>query len=105
MAHGINTTTIEIDPVVHEFATRYFNLPKEHVAVIDDALSYVESARQNGQQRQTYEYIIHDVFTGGAEPAELFTTEFLTGISDLLKPSGVVAIVSLHVWHHNWTRH
>jgi hypothetical protein len=33
-------------------------------------------------------------FTGGAEPVDLFTTEFLTGLSDLLKPDGAIAVVS-----------
>jgi hypothetical protein len=34
------------------------------------------------------------VFTGGAEPVDLFTLEFLQGLGDLLKPDGVIAIVS-----------
>lgn len=41
-----------------------------------------------------YDYIIHDVFTGGAEPLELFTMEFLEGLYELLKPGGAIAIVS-----------
>ncbi len=94
MAHGINTTTVEIDPVVYEYATKYFSLPTDHISIIDDALSYVETAQQVGQQRECYDYIIHDVFTGGAEPVDLFTTEFLTGLSDLLKPDGAIAVVS-----------
>ena len=40
----------------------------------------------------TYDYIVHDVFTGGAEPIELFTQEFLTGLRDLLTPEGTIAI-------------
>lgn len=43
--------------------------------------------------RSTYDYIIHDVFTGGAEPIDLFTREFIMGLSDLLRSDGVVAIV------------
>lgn len=35
-----------------------------------------------------------DVFTGGAEPIELFTYEFLTDLSNLLKSDGTIAIVS-----------
>ena len=41
----------------------------------------------------TYDYIIHDVFTGGAEPLDLFTVEFLTDLASLLDPDrGVIAI-------------
>lgn len=94
MAHGINTTIVEIDPVVYDFAIKYFGLPPKHVSVIEDALTYVEAAQKSQDQREHYDYIIHDVFTGGAEPAALFTTDFLTGLSQLLKPDGVIAIVS-----------
>ena len=37
---------------------------------------------------------IDDVFTGGAEPIELFTDEFVQGLSNLLNQHGVIAIVS-----------
>ena len=39
-----------------------------------------------------YDYIVHDVFTGGAEPAALFTAEFMSSLKKLLKPDGVIAI-------------
>lgn len=94
IAHGINTTIVEIDLVVYDFAVKYFGLPQNHLAVIEDAITYVETAQQSGHQREQYDYIIHDVFTGGAEPAALFTTDFLTGLSHLLKEDGVIAIVS-----------
>ncbi|KAF2023498.1 S-adenosyl-L-methionine-dependent methyltransferase [Setomelanomma holmii] len=90
IAHGINTTIVELDPVVHHYATKYFDLSPNHTAVIDDAVSYV--ARKSASVRETFDYIIHDVFTGGAEPVSLFTTEFLTGLHELLKEDGVVAI-------------
>lgn len=58
---------------------------------------------QSNETRHRYDFIIHDVFTGGAEPIDLFTLEFLTGLSSLLKSDGVIAIVSwtacsLPVW-------
>ena len=101
IAHGVHTTTVEIDPVVHDFATKYFNLPSNHTSIIGDATVFVERVRK-APGHDTYDYIIHDVFTGGAEPVELFTEEFLLGLSDLLSKDGVIAIVSLVllVWHH-----
>lgn len=42
---------------------------------------------------QQYDYIVHDVFTGGAEPVDLFTVEFLGNLHKLLKPDGAIAIV------------
>ncbi|KAI9814539.1 MAG: hypothetical protein M1832_005719 [Thelocarpon impressellum] len=88
-AHGVNTTTVEIDPAVHAYATKYFDLPAECHVVIDDAVHFVDAAGNLGRE---YDYLIHDVFTGGAEPVELFTFEFLKGLHDLLKPDGAIAI-------------
>jgi hypothetical protein len=90
IAHGLNTTIVELDPVVHEYATKYFNLSPNHTPVIRDAVSFV--AEQSVAAPKSYNYIIHDVFTGGAEPVYLFTTEFMEGLSALLKDDGVVAI-------------
>ncbi|KAJ5280139.1 hypothetical protein N7478_005511 [Penicillium angulare] len=88
--HGIETTIVELDPVVHKFATQYFNLPSNHIAAIEDATHFVKKAQKAAWPK--YDYIVHDVFTGGAEPIELFTIEFLKGLSNLLKDDGVIAI-------------
>ncbi|KAI5861392.1 S-adenosyl-L-methionine-dependent methyltransferase [Durotheca rogersii] len=90
IAHGIDTTIVEIDPVVYDFAKKYFGLPANHTAVIDDAVSWSNAARD--ELREYFDYIVHDVFTGGAEPIPLFTQEFLTSLRDMLKPNGVIAI-------------
>ncbi|KAI6246560.1 Polyamine aminopropyltransferase [Erysiphe necator] len=87
--HGINTTIVEIDPVVYDFAQKYFSLPSNHQSIIADAVSYTAELVQKGQK---YDYIVHDVFTGGAEPLELFTVEFIQDLSAILKPGGVIAI-------------
>lgn len=78
---------------MHKFATQYFNLPSNHIPVIQDAVQFVKNAQSSSKSPQ-YDYIVHDVFTGGAEPAELFTFEFLSGLHSLLKTDGVIAIVS-----------
>ncbi|EPS34858.1 hypothetical protein PDE_09822 [Penicillium oxalicum 114-2] len=88
--HGIDTTVVEIDPVVHKFATEYFNYPSNGVTVIDDATRFVQKAQKSSNTQ--YDYIVHDVFTGGAEPAELFTYEFLQNLNSLLRDDGVIAI-------------
>lgn len=80
---------------MHKFATQYFNLPPNHTPVIQDAAKFVKKA-ESSPNSPKYDYIIHDVFTGGAEPAELFTYEFLSGLNSLLKDDGVIAIVSPH---------
>ncbi|XDG06319.1 hypothetical protein ABKA04_005934 [Annulohypoxylon sp. FPYF3050] len=90
IAHGIDTTIVEIDPVVYDFAKKYFGLPSNHTAVIQDAISWSQSNKD--ELHENYDYIVHDVFTGGAEPIPLFTEEFLLGLKHMLKPNGVIAI-------------
>jgi spermidine synthase len=90
IAHGINTTVVELDPKVHDFATRYFDLPSTHTAVLHDAVSWVATASTRSASK--YDYIIHDVFTGGAEPLALFTDGFLAHLRSLLTPNGVIAL-------------
>ncbi|KUI69193.1 Polyamine aminopropyltransferase [Cytospora mali] len=90
VAHGVDTTIVEIDPVVHEFASKYFQLPCNHTAVIQDAVTYTRDLANNTDTK--FDYIVHDVFTGGAEPIALFTLEFLQNLNALLKPNGAIAI-------------
>lgn len=90
IAHGIDTTIVELDPVVHAFATQYFSLPANHTAVLQDAVSWV--AKSASTKPKLYDYIIHDVFTGGAEPLPLFTATFLQNLRSLLTPNGAVAL-------------
>lgn len=94
VAHGIDTTVVEIDPVVNDFANRYFQLPSNHTAVVEDAVTYTDRlvSEQAPDAQGQFDYIMHDVFTGGAEPISLFTVEFLQNLHSLLKPSGVIAI-------------
>ncbi|KAI6858436.1 spermine/spermidine synthase [Hortaea werneckii] len=89
MAHGINTTTLELDPKVFEYATKYFALPPGH-NVITDAVSWVSQASK--EESQKYDYILHDVFTGGVEPLSLFTNSFLSDLRNLLTPNGVIGL-------------
>lgn len=89
---GVNTTIVELDPTVYDYAMKYFDLPPppKHKAVIEDAVPFVANTAET--QPASYDFIIHDVFTGGAEPTALFTLEFLRGLEKLLKNDGVVAI-------------
>lgn len=90
LKHGINTTIVELDPAVHHMATKYFALPSNHTAILRDAVAYVSETAATSPA--SFDYIIHDVFTGGAEPAALFTLDFLAGLKALLRADGVVAI-------------
>lgn len=92
VSHGIKTTVVEIDPAVYEFAQKHFQLKENQPAVIEDAVKY--TTRAANETKEVYDYIVHDVFTGGAEPVNLFTLEFFQNLYTLLKPDGVIVIVS-----------
>ncbi|KAL2353692.1 S-adenosyl-L-methionine-dependent methyltransferase [Cryomyces antarcticus] len=110
LAHSISTTTLELDPSIAYFATKYFDLPASgrgvngavHTAFITDAAAWVRDAsagknadaakQTEASGAEVFDYIVHDVFTGGAEPLALFTTSFLTDLRALLSEHGVVAI-------------
>ena len=96
IAQGVNTTVVEIDPKVHEYATMYFGLSPNHTSVIEDAVIFAERAVK---MHLSYDYIVHDVFTGGAEPVDLFTVEFVRALYALLNPDGAIAIVSFQPPH------
>lgn len=79
--------------MVHDFATKYFDLPQNHTSIIGDAIKIVGDMQKAKKMTSAYDYIVHDVFTGGAEPINLFTREFIMGMGDLLRPDGIIAIV------------
>lgn len=83
---GVNVTAIEIDPVVHEFAQKYFGLPQLKVFYKDGRAFIEESAEK-------WDYIIHDVFTGGSVPSHLFTMEMWSAVKERLSQDGVVVVV------------
>ena len=89
--HGINTTTVELDSFVLRMARKYFGLPSSMVVIIEDATKFVQDER--GARRGSYDYIIHDVFTGGAEPTALFNSNFLDSLKEMLRDDGFIAMV------------
>lgn len=99
LSHGVETDIIELDPVVYDYAKKYFGLKPNHTAYIEDAISFVKRESNKQEHKKQYEFILHDVFTGGAVPASLFTAEFLTELRSLLTNDGVIAIVGLFHLH------
>ncbi|MFZ4701634.1 MAG: fused MFS/spermidine synthase, partial [Candidatus Methylumidiphilus sp.] len=84
--YGIVTDTLEIDPAVAEAAVAYFGFKPTGVAIVGDARHEIRHL-QGG-----YDLIIHDCFTGGAEPAHLLTVETLTQLRGLLSSHGILAL-------------
>jgi spermidine synthase len=118
--HNVSVTIVELDPLVYKHAREYFGLHRLQLKVElfdnfdsssgKDGEIYLEDARQwvhkiaqdlargtllkiGDRSFERYDYIIHDVFSGGTVPAHLFTIEFWSELKDLLRNNGVLAVV------------
>ncbi|RKP06711.1 S-adenosyl-L-methionine-dependent methyltransferase [Thamnocephalis sphaerospora] len=85
--HGLDVDVAEIDPVVYQYARDYFGLPEPRRVFIDDGRRVLERAED-----ASYDYVLHDVFTGGSVPKQLFSLEALQEIRRVLKPDGVLTL-------------
>ncbi|KAG0214632.1 hypothetical protein BGX28_001670 [Mortierella sp. GBA30] len=84
---GVLVDVVEIDPIVADYASMYFDWPKPHQLFIQDGRQFIKNAPEG-----KYDYVIHDVFTGGGVPPSLFSLEALQDIQRIMKPDGVLAL-------------
>lgn len=85
---GVLVDIVELDPAVYEFAISYFQLPPPHAIYLEDGHQFLI----NKANESTYDYILHDVFTGGTVPSALFSQEALLLCKRTLKPNGILAL-------------
>lgn len=90
---------MEIDPAVYEAATKYFGLvvPEPEKVSIMDARAWVIQEGDKiaeSKNRELFDYVVHDCFSGGSVPAHMFTTRFWEDLSKVVKSEGVIAVVS-----------
>ncbi|KAH6601392.1 hypothetical protein BASA50_001662 [Batrachochytrium salamandrivorans] len=85
---GVVVDVVELDPAVYEYAREYFNLPLPNRVHIGDGRVFIDDlATEN-----SYDYVLHDVFTGGIVPGTLFSVEAITAVNRILKPNGILAL-------------
>lgn len=84
--YGIAVDTLEIDPAVAAAARDHFGYRIHGQSVIGDARYEIRHLQGK------YDLIIHDCFTGGAEPAHLLTVETLRQLKQLLSEQGILAV-------------
>lgn len=85
---GVAVDVVELDPVVYDYARRYFKLPKPANVFIQDGHAFLQTVANASD----YDYILHDVFTGGTVPSSLFSVEALQLCKHALKPNGILAL-------------
>ncbi|SFK57640.1 hypothetical protein SAMN05216302_1009107 [Nitrosomonas aestuarii] len=84
--YGIQTDTLEIDPVVSEAARDYFDFEASGKTIIGDARYEIRKLQG------PYDLIIMDVFTGGSEPVHLLTVESIRQLQSLLSDRGIMTL-------------
>ncbi|CAG8495973.1 3228_t:CDS:2 [Paraglomus occultum] len=92
---NITLDIVELDPAVYEYAIDYFKLEKKHNIYIQDGRRFIENAPS-----RKYNYVLHDVFTGGSVPSSLFSTKALEQIKRIMKDDGILALnfVGSQLW-------
>jgi spermidine synthase len=88
---GFSVDVVEIDPIVVEYAGKFFNLPSGNMTHIGDGRAFIDDIALE----KSYDYVLHDVFTGGIVPKGLFSVEALMKIKQILKHDGILALVSI----------
>ena len=88
VSHDINVTVLELDPLVLEMSQTWFGLTSKAQFRTIDAADYL---RQNHDAE--FDYVIHDIFTGGGVAEQLFTIESWKAIHSMMSPNGALAVV------------
>lgn len=94
----VDVDVVELDPVVVQFTKDYFQLPEPKRLFIEDGRKFINEQTEIG----VYDYVIHDVFSGGRVPASLFSIEAFKKIKTLLKPDGILALVVTYNVDFRW---
>lgn len=84
---GVETDVMELHGEVLQAAQTYFNITPKGAAYTGDALAGV-----SGLVNQTYDYIIHDVFSGGFVPSPLTHNTFFWQLKSKMLPTGALAV-------------
>ncbi|KAJ1669685.1 hypothetical protein GGF38_002065, partial [Coemansia sp. RSA 25] len=85
---GVRVDVVELDAAVHRAAAAHFGLPRAlHGVFVQDGRAFVDAAPSGA-----YDYVVHDVFTGGSVPAALFSQAAVAQLARVLAPRGVLAM-------------
>ena len=103
---GYAIDVVEIDPTVYRTAKYYFDFRLSSVPDLDtinimpaqDYITDMAAWNAQGIERgeggiQKWSYVIHDCFSAGRLPHQVYTREFWIDLAGLVEDDGVVAVV------------
>eukprot|EP01127_Copromyxa_protea_P017189 TRINITY_DN5214_c0_g1_i1.p1 TRINITY_DN5214_c0_g1~~TRINITY_DN5214_c0_g1_i1.p1 ORF type:complete len:341 (+),score=51.37 TRINITY_DN5214_c0_g1_i1:141-1163(+) len=79
--------SVEIDPLIYELATKYFQLPRDPrlKMATEDGRAFVKKS-----ESKKFDFVIHDVFTAGIGTKHLMTLEAIKDVKRVLVDDGVL---------------
>ncbi|OMJ24604.1 Polyamine aminopropyltransferase [Smittium culicis] len=87
-SHGVAVDVVDIDVAVIHCARNYFGLPENLKSInVQDGRYFVEKSISD-----SYDFVVHDIFSGGSINSYMLSTEFLNQTHRILKPSGILAL-------------
>ena len=91
--HGIAVDAVDIDPTVIKYSKEFFDLPSNVNTIVGDGLQVASNIPP-----ETYDFVLHDVFTGGSLPSHLFTIEAFSAFKKAMRNDGVMAMNFVGSW-------
>lgn len=95
--HNHDVDVVEYDPAVFHAATRYLGLtPPRSVHLVDGAYFVADQATAmragDRLEERLYDFVVHDCFTGGSVPHDLFTLEFWEDLGTITAANAIIAV-------------
>ena len=85
-ARGIETDVVDINPIVFDYAERFFSYKPSGEIHVEDARYFLQT------HPKQYDYMILDVFSGDITPAYLLSVEAVTLMKTRLRSNGVLGV-------------
>ncbi|ORZ35975.1 S-adenosyl-L-methionine-dependent methyltransferase, partial [Catenaria anguillulae PL171] len=91
---GVPLDIVELDKHVLDLARAYFPLPAGPHGDPANATFHVADGRKFVEYTRgaSYDFVIHDVFSGGSVPSAMFTWETFAHMRRVLKPGGTLSV-------------
>ena len=98
----INITTVEIDKVMVDLATEYFDLAKipNHTIIIDDAFRFVAEPDKRGFSDHSFQAAVVDLACGETYSDLNKSGTFITSLKNLVVPEGLIIFNRMYLEHH-----
>lgn len=98
-----HVTSVEIDSVMVDIATKYFDLDKipNHRVIVSDALRVVASPEEFELNKTSFNAAIVDIYIGEDYPDLGKSGNFIDAVRDMIVPGGLVVFNRIYTKHHH----